>query len=104
MDLFHTLNSWLVTGWRRHTVGRSIGLKRALVVGLLVPCVAVAGPRKAVKASQKAGPTASAAEIPALAKLLDKAGWDATPELSGVFQVGRIFLDDGEGHRLMVRS
>jgi hypothetical protein len=39
-----------------------------------------------------------------LAKLLDKAGWDPTPELSGVFQVGRIFLDDGFSHSLMVRE
>jgi len=66
--------------------------------------MASAGPRNDLKAAKNAGPSASAAEIPALAKLLDKAGWDPTPELSGVFQVGRIFMDDGFGHSLMVRE
>jgi hypothetical protein len=46
----------------------------------------------------------NAAEIPVLAGLLGKAGWTTTPELSGVFQVGRIFKDDGTGHSLMVRD
>jgi hypothetical protein len=42
--------------------------------------------------------------MPALQELLDKAGWTATPELSGVFQVGRVFQNQGGTHTLMVRS
>ena len=51
-----------------------------------------------------AGPAASAAEIPALAKLLEKAGWEPTPELSGVFKTGSVFREEGATHSLMVRS
>jgi hypothetical protein len=49
-------------------------------------------------------PAASAAEIPPLADLLNKAGWTPTPELSGVFHAGSVFRADGAVHRLMVRS
>ena len=63
-----------------------------------------AGPKKALKRAAAVQPAVNAADIPALAGLLDKAGWTATPELSGVFQVGRIFKDDGSGHSLMVRD
>jgi hypothetical protein len=49
-------------------------------------------------------PAASAADIPALADLLDRAGWTPTPELSGVYRVGSIFLADGDQHSLMLRS
>lgn len=58
-----------------------------------------------VKAKVKAAaPAVNASEIPELAGLLGKAGWTATPELSGVFQVGRIFKEDESGHSLMVRD
>lgn len=50
------------------------------------------------------GPAASAADIPALADLLERAGWEPTPELSGVFKTGAIFREDGLTHSLMVRS
>ena len=69
-----------------------------LAIGLVLPTAAVAG-----KTAER-GPAASASEIPALAKLLDKAGWEPTPELSGVFKTGSIFKQDGETHSLMVRS
>lgn len=72
-----------------------------VLVGFTLPCAASGAPFKAVKG---VGPATTAAEIPFLAKLLDKAGWTPTPELSGVFQVGRIFMDDGTGHTLMVRE
>ncbi len=65
---------------------------------------AAAAPAKLKKRVGESVPAANASEIPALAGLLDKAGWTPTPELSGVFQVGRIFKDDGTGHSLMVRD
>jgi len=46
------------------------------------------------------GPAASAAEIPALADLLDRAGWQPTPELSGAFRAGSIFVATDMGHQL----
>lgn len=47
------------------------------------------------------GPVASAAEIPALASLLEKAQWTPTPELSGVFRPGQIFEVTQTGHRVL---
>ncbi len=67
------------------------------LICLLLSGLALAGPKNP-------GPAASAAEIPALAKLLEKAGWEPTPELSGVFKTGSIFQQDGATHSLMVRS
>ena len=66
--------------------------------------VAEAGSKELRKAVKASGPSASAAEIPALSNLLDKAGWEPTPELSGVFRTGSIFEDTGHGHTLMVRE
>jgi len=61
-----------------------------------------AGPfRKAATAIQ---PAASAADIVPLATLLDKAGWKPTPELSGIFSPGAVFLPGDTGHSVMVRS
>jgi len=74
------------------------------LIGTVVSCAAFAGPGKRAKRLGSAAPAVNATEIPALAGLLNKAGWTATPELSGVFQVGRIFKDDGTGHSLMVRD
>ncbi len=48
-------------------------------------------------------PSASAADIPVLADLLGRTGWTPTPELSGVFQPGAVFLDEGGRHSLMLR-
>ena len=45
------------------------------------------------------GATASASDIPALAALLDKAGWLSTPELSGAFKPGDIFAVTDQGHQ-----
>jgi len=45
-------------------------------------------------------PAASADDIPALAELLDRAGWDPTPELSGAFDAGAIFTRTSLGHQL----
>ena len=81
--------------WARRWVG---------FLGVLASGTAVAGPTKVNKRIEVAVPAANAAEIPVLAGLLNKAGWTPTPELSGVFQVGRIFKDDGTGHSLMVRD
>lgn len=67
------------------------------MIWFLLGGLALAGPKDS-------GPAASAAEIPVLAKLLDKAGWEPTPELSGVFKTGSIFQEDGATHSLMVRS
>jgi len=80
------------------------GQTMILLCGLLVSSVAVAASEKKSKRIADVHPVASAAEIPALAGLLGKVGWTTTPELSGVFQVGRIFKDDGTGHSLMVRD
>lgn len=49
-------------------------------------------------------PTSSAAEIPALAALLEKGKWTPTPELSGRYNVGTIIdLSKGD-HRIVARS
>lgn len=74
------------------------------VLGMGVLSVAWARPKRdeaadAVKAATERGPAASAAEIPALANLLAKAGWTPTPELSGVFRAGSIFETTAIGHR-----
>lgn len=58
----------------------------------------------AALAGKDSGPAASAAEIPVLADLLEKAGWDPTPELSGVYKAGSVFAQDGASHALMVRQ
>ena len=78
--------------------------KWMVLVGLVAANAAVAGPKRAQKRLMNAAPAVNADDIPLLAGLLDKAGWTATPELSGVFQVGRIFKDDGSGHSLMIRE
>lgn len=52
----------------------------------------------------RAAPAASAADIPVLADLLERAGWTPTPELSGVYRPGGIFLADGDRHSLMLRD
>jgi len=80
------------------------GLGFWVLFGALLPAEAWAGPQSVRRQLANAGPSASAAEIPALAQLLDKAGWTPTPELSGVFKVGSIFQDEGDGHALMVRD
>ncbi len=74
-----------------------------LLLRVLALAVLTTGTAQAGK-GPKAGPAASAAEIPALANLLEKAGWEPTPELSGVFQPGSLFRADGATHALMVRS
>mgnify|MGYP001263043800 CR=1 FL=1 len=85
-------------------------LKQFMMVflGAVIAPVAMGAPANMEKKKQKrlgdVVPAVNAAEIPVLAGLLDKAGWTATPELSGVFQVGRVFSDDGSGHSLMVRD
>lgn len=71
-------------------------------------CLLMAGVANAAAAGDRrpvdAGPAASAADIPALADLLERAGWEPTPELSGVFKTGAIFREDGLTHSLMVRA
>lgn len=60
--------------------------------------------KEAVKAANDRGPAASAAEIPALNKLLEKAGWTPTPELSGVFRPGSIFAVTAYSHALLAEG
>ena len=50
--------------------------------------------------SDRAQLAANAADLPALAALLKRAGWQPTPELSGTFQPGRVY-SAGE-HRLQI--
>jgi len=86
--------------WKRFCLALGTGA----ILGCLLPTTAVAGRANLTAAMEGRGPAVNASEIPALAKLLDKAGWTPTPELSGVFKAGSIFLDDGSGHSLMVRD
>jgi len=60
--------------------------------------------KAALAAALSTKPSASAADIPALADLLDRAGWEATPELSGVFQPGSVFMETENGHTEMIRD
>ncbi len=84
---------------------RSSMWKKTLVMLIgLMPYAADAAPLKAERRIVDVAPAVNAMEMPVLAGLLNKAGWTPTPELSGVFQVGRIFKDDGTGHSLMVRD
>ncbi len=77
----------------------------ALILCLL-PVSAAAGrrDRDALREGATRGPSASAAEIPALASLLEKAQWEPTPELSGVFVAGRIFEATDQGHRVLAEG
>jgi hypothetical protein len=59
---------------------------------------------KEIRAALAEGPAASAADIPVLATLLERAGWTPTPELSGVFYPGKVFTDTGHSHTLLVSS
>ncbi len=69
---------------------------------LLLACgYAGAGPGETLRSDLDRDPVASAAEIPILARLLHRAGWTPTPELSGVFQVGMVFVDSGASHRVL---
>ncbi len=60
--------------------------------------------RSAIEDATDRGPATSAAEIPALSKLLEKAGWTPTPELSGVFRPGSIFAVMGDSHALLAEG
>ena len=60
--------------------------------------------RAAIEDATRRGPAASAAEIPALSNLLEKAGWTPTPELSGVFRPGSIFAVMGDSHALLAEG
>ena len=75
----------------------------AILIGFM-PYAADAAPVRSETRIVDVAPAVNAMEMPVLAGLLNKAGWTPTPELSGVFQVGRIFKDDGTGHSLMVRD
>ncbi len=70
---------------------------------LLLVTLAEARPRdeaeEAARRARERGPVASASEIPALAALLQKAQWEPTPELSGVFAAGALFEVTAMGHR-----
>ncbi len=57
--------------------------------------------RQALQEASERGPAVSASEIKPLARLLEKAGWEPTPELSGVFQPGAIFRVTGASHELL---
>jgi Holliday junction resolvase len=80
-----------------------------LAAGLLVAAAltaggpADAGPRK--KDETGVGePAANAGDIPQLASLLARAGWEPTPELSGAFRAGHVFRRSQLGHRLVLND
>ena len=77
-------------------LGTFIGRFGAVVAAVCAPLAQAAEPIMAA--------SASAADIPALADLLARTGWTPTPELSGVFRPGAVFLDEGDRHTLMVRQ
>jgi hypothetical protein len=68
------------------------------VIGAVVIATAPAWARK--PELPQAEVAVSAADIPPLAGLLDRAGWP-TPELSGVFLAGNVFEVTDHGHRLL---
>ena len=68
-----------------------------LAAFLLAHAPADAARRRAVAAGR---PAANAGEIPALAGLLERAGWRPTPELSGGFRAGDLFSETEQGHQL----
>lgn len=68
--------------------------------GLVAAIVPVAGAGAEPGPARRAPLATSAAELPALHAMLARAGWTATPELSGAFQPGRIF--SAETHRLQI--
>jgi hypothetical protein len=45
---------------------------------------------------------ANAGDIPALERLLERTGWQPTPELTGAFQAGHVFVATSMGHQLAV--
>ncbi len=77
-----------------------------LILALTTTAVAGKKERAAMRATlaSDANPASSAAEIPELAKLLAKAGWTPTPEMSGMFQPGVVFTDNGVAHTLLTSS
>ena len=74
-----------------------LGRALALVVG-------VCGGAAHASPPLRAGPAATADELPALGDLLQRTGWTPTPELSGVFQAGAVFSGEGGSHALMLRD
>ena len=76
--------------------------RHAALLSLLMAAPAWAGrrDREAAKALESIGPVASASQLPALAELLETAGWEPTPELSGAFRAGAIFHVTDLGHQL----
>ncbi len=71
---------------------------------LLLPAFASAGRLGRMTHGEEAarGPAASAGDIPALDRLLRRAGWEPTPELSGAFQAGYVFGETQLGHQLVL--
>jgi len=70
---------------------------------LLAPLPAHANPKKDLQGIKK-GPSANVGEIPALAELLRRSGWEPTPELSGAFKAGYVFQETAMGHRLQLED
>ncbi len=73
-----------------------------LLIAALVTLPAQAGrrDRKAIEEETQRSPAASASDIPALDDLLQRAGWQPTPELSGAFKAGGIFTETMLGHQI----
>ena len=80
------------------------GLLTALaVLAFAAPSLAEAGKKKKAEAMlAPSGATTSAEDIPELAELLHKAGWVATPEMTGAFQAGLIFRPTEHGHSPLI--
>jgi outer membrane protein OmpA-like peptidoglycan-associated protein len=87
--------SWIrIVRWLRAPIAA------AALLGAIVGGTASAEPATPLRPGHRVQLAASAAELPALSALLERAGWSPTPELSGAFQPGRIFSADQ--HRLQV--
>jgi hypothetical protein len=97
---------WLFNArsWNTACVPRMDPLTRTslLFAAWMLPLSAQASKRDRLGAN--AAPSASASEIPALAKLLEKAQWEPTPELSGVYRAGHVFEVTELGHRPLTTS
>jgi hypothetical protein len=66
-----------------------------------LPAHARRGSRRGEEASPAPGPAANAGEIPALDRLLERTGWQPTPEMTGAFEAGFVFSDTSLGHQIV---
>jgi len=76
-----------------------------LLIALLHPGPPdAAAARREKRQLEAPAPAASASDLPALADLLHRAGWEPTPELSGAFRTGAVFAVTEMGHQLALEG